>query len=302
MWVVSVLVGVVLVAAVAYDIFHTLFHVAGGGGAISDWLSRGLWKIFRRLAHFRQGILNWAGGAIMFSVIAMWVSGLICGYAFIYWPELPNHFTFAEGLDPQRFHTYLDALNVSIGSLITLSGDIIPKDRWLRFVMGIEGLMGFGALTASVSWLLSVYPVLENRRAFSHALQLMLNEERKEGNRIEQMGSDEAQQHLSDIAKDLVLLRAELLHFPITFYFRESEHGGLAGVMLYIDQLATSNARRREPSVRLASQILEDALQSFLELIGKEFLGLKTRDKDTLMRALAHDHMRKLESRPHKAA
>ena len=63
----------------------------------------------------------------------------------------------------------LDALSFSLVTLSTLGyGDVSPSHGLLRLAAPLEALLGLGLLTASVSWLLSIFPVLSRRRALAY--------------------------------------------------------------------------------------------------------------------------------------
>ncbi|MFF8942469.1 potassium channel family protein [Streptomyces sp. NPDC014864] len=56
-------------------------------------------------------------------------------------------------------------------SLVTVAtlglGDIAPSADWLRIVAPLEAMVGFVLLTATVSWILGIYPALARRRALA---------------------------------------------------------------------------------------------------------------------------------------
>jgi hypothetical protein len=147
--VIETTVGAALVAVSLLDQFRTLFHPEAHG-AISDLISRGVWKTFRKIPGKKA--LMFAGPVAIASVIGSWVLLIVLGFALFYRPRLDLFAGATRGL--------LDALDVSLGSLITLSGPISPKQNWVHIVTSCEAVIGFGLLTASISWLLSIYPVL----------------------------------------------------------------------------------------------------------------------------------------------
>jgi hypothetical protein len=296
--IVSTLAGAILIGAAVYDVFHTLFHASGGGGGVSDWIARNVWSIFRRLSEYtRETLLNWAGAAAMAAVMLFWISGVVLGFALLYLPHMPEKFVAAPGLNISEYGSFIDALNLSIGSLITLTGDVMPRSQWIRLLMGLEAVLGFALLTASISWLLSVYPVLQSRKAIGHAVSLLLNAEKEIGSRVEELPGSDAQQVLQTLATNLTAVRSELMHFPITFYFREAEAESLTGVLEYLGTLAERGLSHREPSVRIAATMLGGALEDLLEYTATAFLYLPTHDKGRIIEAWAKHHMRPLANR-----
>ena len=158
--------GVLLVAGAMADIFQTLFHPSSRG-ALSDWTARIVWKFFRRVARYRRGVLSFAGPFAILSIILSWAMLTWFGFALIYLPNLQSGFAFDQSVASEHRHGLFVALNLSLGALITLSegtNAVLPLMQSLR---AVEAVLGFGLLTASVSWLLSIYPVLELRRAIA---------------------------------------------------------------------------------------------------------------------------------------
>ena len=54
------------------------------------------------------------------------------------------------------------------GSLDTFETfDIEPRSGWLKLVIGVEELLGLAMITASVWWLVLLYPALSRNRSFA---------------------------------------------------------------------------------------------------------------------------------------
>ncbi|MDP8947585.1 MAG: hypothetical protein M3N09_05725 [Actinomycetota bacterium] len=105
-----------LIFAAVRDIFQTLFHPSGKG-SISRTLVHASWQAFRRVALRYPTALPLAGAVGFLATIASWVALLIVGWAFVYWPRLPDEFTFDPGMDPSANAGFIDALYLSIVSL-----------------------------------------------------------------------------------------------------------------------------------------------------------------------------------------
>ena len=95
-----------------------------------------------------------AGPAAFISVIMTWAVLIAVGWALIYWPFLPDSFLvdFGADLDRDSAGNFVAALYLSIIVMSTLGfGDIVPTEGWLRIIIGIEALLGFGLLTTGIS-------------------------------------------------------------------------------------------------------------------------------------------------------
>ncbi len=289
-----ILPGVFLVGFALDDLFHTLFHPAGRG-ALSDWVGRAVWFIFRKLSDHKRDYITLAGPFAILSIMLMWVLSMVVGFAFFYYPFM-RHFVLAPGLDPAHHRGFFDAINVSLGSLITVGGDFNSESKVLRLLMGIEATIGFGLLTASVSWLLSIYPALERRRTLAHEATLLHFAEQETGTRIEHLPPSDAQDVLWGLASSMATARNDLTQFPIIYYFASGdEETGFSGVLPYLAELAAVAAHpNMPPSVRLAGISLGGAIDDYLEFIAKTFIRMQTDDKPRIMQRYAEEHLRPL--------
>ena len=151
------MVGIVLILEAVRDVFHTLFNPSKQGD-LSEWIARGIWRGTKRIL---PRALNYAGPVAFVSVVLYWTVSVIIGFALIYRPQISHIMAFTSGLERTDYQSFAGALYASIGSLITLLTGIYATHPWLGLIMGTEAVIGFGLLTASVSWILSIYPVLD---------------------------------------------------------------------------------------------------------------------------------------------
>ena len=171
-------VGVLLIFSALLDVFQTLFHPAGRG-AMSDWTARLSWRAFRLLAKKRPHCLTYAGPTAILLIIVSWVALVWLGFALVYFPRVAVGFDFSHASSASSHKGIVEAMSLSLESLITISEGAYAKLHWLQFVQGMEAVIGFGLLTASVSWLLSIYPVLEARRSVAQGATLLHHAERE---------------------------------------------------------------------------------------------------------------------------
>jgi hypothetical protein len=290
----ELVIGLLCVGAALHDMFHTLFHPSGRG-AIAEFISFRLWRIWRHLFRVRHGPLSLAGPLAFVATVAGWGILIVLGFALVYSPFMPTRFVMAPGLDIQRHHAFFDAINVSLGSLITVGGDFNTDSRWLRFAMGAEAVLGFVLLTASLSWVLSIYPVLEYRRSAAHRLSLLHHAHRIERIGLTSMPDSQTEQLVIGLALDITKIRNDLAQFPITYYFHEDEarsaFPGALPLAMDIARRATRN-ESGEP-VRVAGIVLQGAIHDFLCLIASWFLNAEhEQDDDILLALYAADHFR----------
>jgi hypothetical protein len=286
--------GVALVLAALRDIFHTIWHPVGGGG-FSRWMMRSIWRLSHRFTRRGQATAL-AGPLAMVAVVCMWTSSVIAGWTLIYWPHLPHDFAFAPGLDPHRSMGLLDALYLSLVTVATLGfGDIVPEAGWLRVAAPVQALIGFALLTATVSWVLQIYPTLMRRRR----LAIKLDALRRSDAAGVLARSDGAfgTVLLNDLADDLMEARVDFVQYGESYYFHDGEErSSLATSIGYAVDLAGTAQRSPREDVRLAATVLEHALDDLAAVLDVRFLHVGG-DTARIFDAYAADHDRSVVSR-----
>lgn len=288
------LLGAALIVAGLRDIFQQLFRPRGGG-VLSRSLMRLVWRGFRRIGERRPALLELAGPLTLLSVIASWTLPVWVGWALLYWPRLPDGFVLQTGLDPSSQGGLLDALYLSLVTLTTLGyGDIVPTSAPLRMLAPLEGLVGFALLTAALSWVLSVYPALSRRRSLAREASLLKDAEREAGEPLERVGAEETARVLGELAERVVAVEGDLVQFPITYYFHNTEERfSLPAVMPYLLHLSEKTDRAGlQPRVRLRALMLRGAIGDLAERIGsRAFLDLPDASAEEVFKAYARDHL-----------
>jgi hypothetical protein len=289
----AIAIGVVLIGTSCHDVFHTLFHPAGRG-ALSDLMSRFIWKGVRAVAKRRRGMITLGGPLIFLGIVSTWALLIIFGFALIYWANL-NVFAAVPGMDPSRPKTFFDAFNISLGAVITIAGDYNSNSKVIRLLMGAQAVIGFGLLTAAVSWLLSIYPVLEQRRSLAHRSTLMHAAEELAGASVFDFPSSQLSTLLLTITEEVTKLRNSMSQFPVSYYF----HGGeketaLPGILEYIREIGEKATRSHDPSVRITGTMLSGAIIDYVELLAKVYLRMPSNDIPAVLRVYANDQLRDL--------
>lgn len=259
-WVVSG-AGVLVVLVVLRDIFHTLLHPAGHG-ELSRAVTRTAWFIARRSGTVGMRL---AGPLSMLAVIATWAALTMLGWAMLYLPHVPNSFSYAPGLDPAQRSHVADAVYLSLVVGTTLGfGDLVPVPGWLRLVTPLEALMGFALFTASVTWILQIYPALAQRRALGVRLRLLVEQEAH--------AADLPPSVLHGLAADIVAVRVDLQQYIETYYFHDGQEtslaAGLPAAMVLGEEAAADVDRER----RMAGAVLSSALEELTGLLDRQYL------------------------------
>ncbi len=154
--------GVLVVGLTLRDVFHTLFH-PGGHGGLAALLCRGTWSALHRLS---DRVAQLAGPGAVLLTILVWLGLVVAGFTLVLWPLVPDGLTYGQG-SPQG-PPLLDALYVSMVAISTLGfGDVVVQDPALRWLAPLEALLGFSVITAAITWITQIYPVLSRRRSLA---------------------------------------------------------------------------------------------------------------------------------------
>lgn len=284
------LLGAALVLYLLRDIFHTVF-TPRGTGSIGDVVARWTWRVFRRMAKFAPGALSFAGPMTLILVIATWTVLMVLGWAFIYWVVMPNNFIMPQDLKNAPLG-FLDALYVSFVNLVTLGlGDAVPASKGLRLFIPFEALIGFALFTASISWVLGTYPVVERRRTLSGQVCGMREWQDRAGSFL-QLQPLYVATVLHGMAIQFLGVQNDLIQFPVTYYFHatRSEHD-LVAWFPFVLQLADRASRENEATVAHSGSLLAYSLRELLKTVAPFVQGNANDPVPLLIERWQRDHM-----------
>ena len=171
-------IGATVVLVTLADIFLTVLHPGSGRGPLRRPLSQGVWHAFRfvavRLADDRRRrLLTYCGPVLVAVTIAVWPLLLILGWALIYRPALGTGLVAANGATAQ---TWPNAVYVSGFSLTTLgTGDVVPTTDTYRILIIVEAATGFSVVTMVITYFLSLYNAIAQRKTFAATLDHQSN-------------------------------------------------------------------------------------------------------------------------------
>ncbi len=291
MTLIATLAGLGLILLAARDIFDTLFH-PHGRGVVSERLIRLVWAAVGAVGGRRPKTLTVAGPLAFIAVLLSWVTLVAVGGALVFEPRLPEEFVLAPGVAAERTGGFLDAVYVSLVNLTSLGfGDVVPAEGWLRVLAPLQALIGLGLLTASVSWILSIYGVLGDLRSTARELSLLCDASTAPGQRLDELDPPSQELILRALTSRLVAVRLDLRHFPIAYYFdsREPAHVLSISISRLLDQLERLGAAQT-PGVALERSRLRAATDELLATVAEEFLDSPGLDPDQTLARWRHDH------------
>ena len=280
--------GVLVMGVVLRDLFHSLFH-PGGQGGLSRLVLSAVWRIARAVGG-RRRLSELAGPLGLVAVIGTWALLLLLGGALVYWPHLPEAFSYGIGLEPSERNDVVDALYLSLVTMSTLGyGDIVPTAGWLRLSTPLQALIGFALLTVAVSWVLQVYPALNRRRTLARRLGSLHRSRMHEA--VPEIDSVMPAVVLEDLAGRVVQVTVDLTQYAETYYFRDEDPGSaLPAVLTYAAVLRSAGQRSPRADVRAAAADLSCALEDLTRLLAEQFLGTSGGSTEAVLEAYAADH------------
>jgi hypothetical protein len=262
--------GAALILVALRDIFDVLFHPLGRGMVARNVVRAVAW-LARKLP--RGGTIGLLAGPLSYvAVVGTWAALLAVGWALVFLPQLPQGFNFDPALNPAEHDGFFDALYISLVNLTSLGyGDISPATPLLRMLGPVETMFGLGLLTASISWLISIYGAIARRDSLAHEVHLAKKTEDRLGEKLADADPGLLESLLATYAEQLIRARRDVIHFPITHYFRtEDEERALAGLLPFLSSLADEAAEKDRPhSLRVRAEILRMAIDDFAETLRK---------------------------------
>jgi hypothetical protein len=165
--------GGAIVLVVLADVFLTVLFPGSGHGPLRRPVSKLVSHAFRavaRLAGPRRAheVLSYRGPVLVVVSIAVWPVVLTCGWAMIYLPVLGHAVTASSGTVP---HDWATAFYYSAFAVTTLgTGDVVPQTGLYRFLLVTEAAIGFAVLTMVITYFLSVYNAITERKTVGGAL------------------------------------------------------------------------------------------------------------------------------------
>ncbi len=286
--------GIALILIAARDVFDTLFH-PHGRGVISEALVRATWKGIRAASARRSRLLSLAGPIAFLLVVLSWVALVVVGGALIILPHLPERYAIAAELGADEVTGVLGAAYTSFVNLTSLGfGDVVARSDALRLLGPVQAIIGLAILTASVSWILSIYRVLDDYRSLAREIGLLCDAAERTGRSLTTLGAESAAAILAGLTSRAIRVRGDFLDFPITYYFHSSDpRHDLAGALARLLPLVEDNrGADRAPAVSVQAERLALAIGELLATVEDEFLGSGDAGCEDTLAGWQRDHLR----------
>jgi hypothetical protein len=288
----SVGLGFALILVALRDVVHELFHPETTG-SISRMVMAGVWRVVSAVAR-RRGGMHRAGPLILLGVATMWVTMLVVGWALVYWPFLPDGFNVNPSLPADARDGFVTALYISLASTTTLSAnDFPPLVPGMRMAVALESFVGLVVFTAWITWVLSLHPILAERRAFGRELVLLRRRHPLAERALGELAPDTCTQVLRSLMEQVLAVGASIRQSRVTYYFRnDSPEETLWWQLPYVLALGrAAEARGETPGVRYLGTTLRLAVEELLADVGQQYLAMRDAPADAVLEAIARDHL-----------
>jgi hypothetical protein len=280
----KIALGVAIVLFTVREMFDDLFHPTQSG-AFSEWIACRLFRLYRRW----PSMLPTSGPLSIALVIGAWAMLLATGFALIYWATFPADYTVAPGASLAGPARWWWSFYYSLEMMTTLGlGDIRPNPTWLKLLSAFHTLIGFSFVTASITWIVLVFPALRRMRTLARKATTLNDAEERTGVPVVSTGMHVV---LAGLAEQVIQARVDLVHFPILFYFYAADpRASLPCALFPLMRFAKEGVEAgRDDLVRLAATGLSIALDDLADLIGDR-LDCEDRSPDVVFKKFAELH------------
>lgn len=261
------LLGIVIVGIGLLDVFQTLLHPSGRG-RLSWLVVTAVWRVSKGI-HHKLG--TFTGPVAVILIIGLWGLLQTIGWALIYYPHIPQGYSYTDGIPQEQYADIAEAVYVSMVTLATLGfGDVVPVDHWIRLVSPLQALTGFALLTAAVSWFMQIYPALAQRRAL--ALRLTLLHRTGFDRHLHDMDPVAAARLLDTLSADLVQIRIHFTQNSETYYFREAnDEISLPATLGFALELSAEAGTSQHACIRHSGEYMRRALDDLAAFLSSQF-------------------------------
>jgi Ion channel len=240
------ILGVAVILIVMVDAFETIVLPRRVTRKIrlTRMFYRSTWAIWTAGLRFipsakrQQAYLSIYGPASLLFLLFIWATGIIFGYALLYWSlgsPFQTHGTIDFGTD----------LYVSGTNFLTLGlGDVTPDSTAVKMCTVLEAGTGFGLLALVIGYLPVVYQGFSRREVIVSLLDARAGTPSSAGELLRRHASAGSRQGLDELLLEWERWSAELLEshvsYPVLAYFRSqhSNQSWLAALTTILDTCA----------------------------------------------------------------
>lgn len=265
------LTGIVLIIFVSIDLLSTIL-LMNGGGMISNFVSKNIWKILFRLSNqsAMSPLLSKAGMIIIVSLFTTWILLIWLSFGLIYLSDTGSVIDTSTELNTNiagKFY-YVGYTISSLGNGDLKSGN----DAW-RIFSNVMSMYGTFFITLSISYLIPVLNAVIKKRALSgYIYQLGKTPEEILKNGWNGKNFSILYSHLNSLNTMILSHSERHLAYPILHYFHSTTQKYSAPLTLTILDEAISiqlTYKIDDTPNSLHWEVLRRSMDSFIEVLGK---------------------------------
>lgn len=311
MEVLLIVLGIAVLATVAFDALRTTTSPGSGGGPITTRITAGLWSLSLSLhrRHPSHTLLTRVGTSLLLMTFLVWVMLTWLGWTLVFrgvGSLVMNDGTPAGPADTVWF---------AASTLFTLGlGDVTPHAADSKILTAVATFTGLFVVTLGVTYFVPVVSAVTRRRQVATHISSL-------GHTVDDVvtqacdGTDAFVAHVANIVPTLTLVAQEHLAYPVLHYFHSTARdAALAPSVAVLDEALTVLEHGTEESVDSgAVRPARAAVGHLLETLGSAFVapapasplpppldaleeaGIATTERDKFTHHLADtDHRRRL--------
>lgn len=254
--VVWVILGAVLVAVAVGEVLVTVLHPEARG-PITARLEEAVWRVIQVGDRRTDRGLSRVGGPVAITAgVGSWVVAIWFGFGLIWLGTASAIDAPSTGIFEDSFGL-VDALYFSGSVLTTIGfGDVVASGGATRLVAVFEGAVGLGVLSALISYVLSLYPLVTEKRVIASRL-LDLGVDRPTG--ALELTYGRGWIALDRLHSELIESNQNLRRFHVLYYFHASRYEEELTPLVRSAHLALVCLRLRsaDPSVAAVTSYVE---------------------------------------------
>lgn len=258
---VAAIVGLVILAAVSWDLFVTALSPTSGAGVLARRSGQFLWRLGKLgNAHAEARRLRLLGPGILLVTVLTWVVLLVFGW----WLVALS----VDGLEVTAYGrpaTAGERLYFVLTTVSTLGpGDVLPVTAWGRVLTAAMAVTGLSLFTLAVTYVLPVVTAATQRRVQATAISALGLSVPQVVSSLDGAGGD-ADRLLEEVGSAVRLLAQQHLAYPILHYFHSTDRrAAFAPSVATLDEAVTRLAGRSPDPPRLAMARLRAAVDDLL--------------------------------------
>lgn len=267
MTVLMILVGVLLLAVVAYDAISTTLSVGAAAGPLTSRLGAGWWRLARRVATRPDSpIITSTGPVVILLTIGVWLGLLWAGWTLLFSAD-PAAVISSATREPASGWSRVYFAGFTAFTLGV--GDYIPNGQPWEVLTALATVSGLGLTTLAITYLVPVVSAVTARRVQANTIAGLGSTPQDivaSGLRGDHFAFFE---HRLQTLSDALLETAERhLSYPVLHYFHSSEHHVDLRVQTWtLDEAVTLLQHGTAPDARPHPAVLEGVRHAISQLV-----------------------------------